>query len=102
MLTTLLPMAILVRTSIEPADQYGHDRFDEVVQAVIAREGRPPEGLMVHLSHPSGDGFVTVDVWRSEDAFHSWWNGVMEPALAEVGLAAREQEIHPVWRYARP
>lgn len=43
---------------------------------------------MVNLGHPSGEGFVTIDVWRSEDAFHSWWNDVMEPALAEVGLAA--------------
>ena len=95
-------MAIVVRTSIEPADQYGHDRLDEVVEAGIARRGRPPEGLMVHLSHPSGDGFVTIDVWRSEDAFRSWWNDVMEPAVAEVGLAAREQEIRPVWGLARP
>lgn len=95
-------MAIAVRTAIGPADQDGHDRLDEAIEAGIARQGRPPEGLMVHLSHPSGDGFLTIDVWRSEDTFRSWWNHVMEPALAEVGLALREQEIQPVWGLARP
>jgi len=57
---------------------------------------------MVHLAYPSDQDFLIIDVWRSESAFRSWWNDVLAPALAEVGLIAGEQEINPVWSLARP
>jgi hypothetical protein len=81
-------MAIVAQTAIQSADQEA--------------QGGPPDGLMVHLAHPSGQGFLIVEVWRSEDAFRGWWNDVMAPALAEVGLIADEPEINPVWSLARP
>jgi len=95
-------MAIVARTLVEPADQDAHDRLQHAVEAGISRLGGPPEGLMVHLGHPSGQGFLIVDVWRSEDLFSAWWKQVMEPAIAEVGLTAAESEICPVWSLARP
>lgn len=95
-------MAIIVRTAIEPADQEAHDRLDESVETAVGRLGGPPDGLMVHLAHPSGDGFLIVDVWRSESAFRAWWNDVMEPALADLHLTSREHEIDPLWSLARP
>jgi hypothetical protein len=95
-------MAIVVRTAIESGDQESHDRLDQSVERAIARRGGPPDGLMVHLACPSGQGFLIVDVWRSENAFRAWWNDVMEPALAEVNLTAGEHEINPVWSLARP
>ena len=57
---------------------------------------------MVHLSHPSGHGFLMVDVWRSEDVYRSWWKDVVESALGEAGLTAGEPTISPVWSLARP
>jgi hypothetical protein len=95
-------MAIVVRTFIRPADQDAHDRLQAAVEAGISRLGGPPDGLMIHLGHPSGDGFAIVDAWRSEDTFRRWQSEVMEPALAETGLAASEPEICPVWSLARP
>ncbi|HEX8770422.1 MAG TPA: hypothetical protein VF711_06625 [Acidimicrobiales bacterium] len=95
-------MAIVVRTAIESADQVAHDRLDQAVETALARQGAPPDGLMVHLAYPSGRGFMIVEVWRSEDAFRSSWNDLVEPALAEVGLTAGEQEISPMWSLARP
>ena len=95
-------MAIVVRTLVEPADREAHDRLQGAVEAGIAHAGGPPDGLMLHLGHPSGRGFLIVDVWRSEDVFRSWWEKVMNPALAEVGLTAGEPEICPVWSLARP
>ncbi|MEA2902468.1 MAG: hypothetical protein QOH36_2355 [Actinomycetota bacterium] len=95
-------MAIVVRTTIRSADQEAHDRLDQSVEAAIARLGGPPEGLMVHLAHPSGPDLLIVEVWRSESAFRSWWNDGMDPALVEAGLTAGEPDIFPVWSFARP
>ena len=95
-------MAILVRTAIESGGQEAHDRLDQSVETAIARQGGPPDGLMVHLSYPSGQGFLIVDVWRSEKAFRAWWNDVLGPALTEVGLTAGEHEINSLWSLARP
>ena len=95
-------MAIVVRTAIESADHEAHDRLEQSVETALARQGGPPDGLMVHLAYPSGQGFLIVDVWRSEHDFRAWWDDVMEPALADVDLMAGEHEINPVWSLARP
>ena len=95
-------MAIVVRTAIESGDQAAHDRLDKLVETAIGRQGGPPDGLMVHLACPSGEGFLIIDVWRSENAFRAWWSDVMEPALAEVDLTTGGQEITSVWSLARP
>ena len=94
-------MAVVVRTLVE-GDQETHDRLEQVVDAAIARQGRPPDGLMVHLAYPCEGGFLIVEVWRSDDVFRSWWKEAMDPALAEAGITAREHEIGPVWSLARP
>jgi hypothetical protein len=96
------PMAIVVRTAIGPADQEAHNRLDQSIEKALMRRGRPPNGLMVHLAYPSGQGFLIVDVWNSEEAFRAWWTDVMEPALADVDLTAGEHEVNPVWSLARP
>ncbi len=38
-----------------------------------AYRGIPADALMGHLAHPSGDGFLIVDAWSSENAFRAWW-----------------------------
>jgi heme-degrading monooxygenase HmoA len=95
-------MAIVVRTTIQSADQEAHDRLEQSVATAMARLGGPPEGLMVHLAHPSGQDFLIVEVWRSESAFRSWWNDGMDQALVDAGLTAGDQDISPVWSFARP
>ena len=95
-------MAIVVHTAIGPADQEAHNRLDQSIETTLMRQGGPPDGLMVHLAYPSGQGFLIVDVWNSEDAFRAWWADVMEPALADADLTAGGHEINPVWSLARP
>ena len=95
-------MAIMARTAIEPADQDAHNQLEQSVETAIVRQGGPPIGLMAHVAHPSGEGFLIVEVWSSEGAFRAWWKDVMEPALAELRLTAGEHEINPVWSFARP
>lgn len=95
-------MAIVVQTTIEPADRQVHDRLERSLEVEMMAQGGPPDGLMVHLAHPSGPGLLIVEVWRSESVLRSWWTAVMEPILAELDLTAGELEINPVWSFARP
>lgn len=95
-------MAIVISAVVEAADQQDHDRLQDAVNSAIGQLGAPPDGLMVHLGHPFGDGFVIVDVWRTEDLGRAFWSGVMEPAIAAAGLAVGEPEISPAWSLARP
>jgi hypothetical protein len=95
-------MAIVVRVVVDPAGQDAHDRLGEAVEAGISRLGGPPDGLMVHLGYPSGDGFVILDAWRSEDAFQRWHEDILAPALAQTGLRASQPEICACWSLARP
>lgn len=95
-------MAIVVRTAIEGVDKEAHDRLERAIEAGIERQGGPPQGLMVHLGHPSAQDLVLLDVWTSESVFRAWWSDVMEPALAAEGLIAGEHKIDAVWSLARP
>jgi len=95
-------MAIVVRILVDHADQDAHDKLQEAVEAGISRLGGPPEGLLVHLAHPSDGSLLIVEAWRSEDVFRVWWREVMEPAISEVGLTAGEVEICSLWSLARP
>ena len=49
----LPPMAIVARTAIQSADQEAHDRLEQAIETALARQGGPPDGLMVHLAYPS-------------------------------------------------
>ncbi len=97
-------VAVVVRMFVEGADQRAHDRLEQAVGAAIASQGGPPDGLMVHIGQPApnGDGFLLVDVWRSEGAFRAWRAATLEPALAAADLRATEPEVAPVWSFARP
>lgn len=95
-------MAIVFQAVVRPADQAAHDRVQDEVNAGIGRMGGPPDGLMVHLGYPSGDGFVIMDVWRSEDLARSFWADVIKPAIVAAGLTADEPEASPAWSIARP
>jgi hypothetical protein len=45
----------------------------------------PPDGLIVHAGIDlGGDKWRAVDVWESVDAFQSWVQGTLIPAIAEV------------------
>jgi hypothetical protein len=72
------------------------------VNSAIMQLGGPPAGLMAHIAHPSGDGFVLCEVWRSEAEMRSFYDEVVLPELAEAGLEPQEPVISPVWSFARP
>ena len=95
-------MAVVVQTRVHGVDQATHDRVEQAINANVERAGGPAPGLMVHLGHPDGDGFMVVQVFNNEDAFHAWWADVIAPVLASFGLTTGAHDVRPVWSFARP
>lgn len=78
------------------------DVFDESMELAMMQMGGPPDGLMVHFARPAKDGFLLCNVWRNEADMRSFYDDVVVPKLADVGLAAEEPAISPIWTFARP
>ncbi len=95
-------MAVIVRIVIDSASQDDHDRLGGAVEARLHDQGGPPDGLMVHVGWPEGDGFVIAEAWRTEELFRRYQEHLLEPALAEAGLVARDPDVSPAWSIARP
>ena len=83
-------MAVLVATRIVKGSQVDVDQLSQRVEEAIAQQGAPPMGLMVHIAHPAGDGFVIQDVWRTEAEMRSYYDSVVLPALTATGLTHEE------------
>lgn len=95
-------MAIVVQTLVPHASEADADRLDQLVDAAITQRGGPPAGLMAHIVHPSGAGFMICEVWRSEADMLSFYDDVVAPKLAEAGLVPDDRVVSPVWSFARP
>jgi hypothetical protein len=48
------------------------------------------EGLIVHTAGEGPDGFCVVDVWESREAFDTFMNERVMPAVEELGIEADE------------
>jgi hypothetical protein len=83
-------VAVLVATRIVKGSQVDVDQLSQRVEEAIAQQGAPPMGLMVHIAHPAGDGFVIQDVWRTEAEMRSYYDSVVLPALTATGLTHEE------------
>ena len=95
-------MAIVAHLFIEAAGPDEHDRLQHAIEAEIVARGGPPDGLMAHLGHPSDDGFLVVEAWRTEEQFRTFMSEVLSPALDASGLTARVPEVAPAWSVAIP
>ncbi len=95
-------MAALLQILVTPATQAQFDELDAAVGEAMERAGGPPPGLMSHVVYPKGDGFVVADVWRQEADGRKYVDTVLRLLLANLGLAARETTVLPVWSFARP
>ena len=95
-------MAVVAQTFVPRASQADADRFEVSMGAAMEARGGPPAGLMAHIGHPSGDGLMLCNVWRTEADMRSFYDEVVLPKLAEAGLEPEEAVISPVWAFARP
>lgn len=76
-----MAIAVLFDCTADTLDQYNR-AFD------VAPELADQPGRLHHACLSSGDGFLVVDIWESEDAF-ARFGQALGPALDQVGL-------HPV------
>lgn len=61
-----------------------------------------PLGLMVHVARPEGDGFLLLQVWRTEGEARRSFEESIRPELTRLGLTHGELTTWPVWSLARP
>ena len=95
-------MAVLVQVTVAPATQDQFDALDARVGQSMLEAGGPPDGLMSHVVHPGGGGFVIAEVWRTEAEGRAYIGEVLRPMVEELGLLAHETTVLPVWSFARP
>lgn len=57
---------------------------------------------MADIGHPSGDGFVLCNVWRSEADMRSFHDEVPVAQAGRDWPRTRGVLISPVWSFARP
>jgi hypothetical protein len=81
------------------------DEYDKVTEK-IDPQSNPPEGLVLHCGADIGGGKMkVVDIWDSADAFQTFADARLGPAVGEVmGEDASEpqieiQELHDLYRF---
>jgi quinol monooxygenase YgiN len=73
-------MPVAVITNLES----GPDQYDQI-NAILKPEENPPEGMVVHTAGQRQDGGMRiVDVWDSEQAYNSFRDERLMPAVKEV------------------
>jgi hypothetical protein len=58
-----------------------------------------PAGLILHVAGPTDDGFRSIDVWESEQAWSRFRSSRLEPAIAALGGPFRPEST---FRALRP
>ena len=92
-------MAVVVVAEIPGATQ---EFYDNVTKN--AMEGDTlPDGCKTHIAGPMDSGWRVITVWDSEDAFHSFRNEKLIPALREANASdeavAVSPKVSPVHRF---
>jgi quinol monooxygenase YgiN len=73
-------MAVAVITNL----QTGSEEYDKVTAIINPGESRP-EGMIIHTAGERPDGGMrVVDVWESEDAYNTFREQRLMPAVKEV------------------
>ena len=86
--------------------QAGADQYDQI-SAKVNPEADPPEGMIVHTAGLRQDGGMRiVDVWESEDAYTSFRENRLMPAvkeaLGEIPAEPPDVEIYELHDFVKP
>ena len=78
-------MAVGLRIKFDRATQ---DQYD-AVHGHMDVDGDPPEGLIFHSAGPlDGGGWGVIDYWESREAFDTFAQNRLMPAIQELGERA--------------
>jgi quinol monooxygenase YgiN len=76
-------MAIAVIAAIPNKEAY-----ETVTEQMFGTKRAPAvDGCMIHTMGEGPNGFRVVDVWESQEAFDSFMNDKLMPAMQEAGMA---------------
>jgi hypothetical protein len=64
----------------------GREReYDAIRRRGEASGAAPPDGLIVHVSGPTADGWRVIAVWETREAFEAFASGPLRTLSREVG-----------------
>jgi hypothetical protein len=95
-------MAVVVQLPVTPASRDDVNALDDAMETVMAAQGGPPPGLMLHVAWPVDEGFMLCQIWRTEAEARASFEESVIPELARLGLPHGELITRPVWSLARP
>jgi hypothetical protein len=72
-------MAVAIRQTA-PIDLNTYDQVD----AALGLDDTPPEGMILHTAGAVGDGVAIFDIWESEEAYQTFREQKLLPAIAKV------------------
>jgi hypothetical protein len=61
------------------------DQYDQAREKV-GWDRDVPNGAKLHVSGFADDGLHVTDVWESEQAFNTFFEQRLQPAIAEIGI----------------
>jgi hypothetical protein len=61
------------------------DQYDQALEKVDW-DHDVPNGAKLHVSGFADDGLHVTDVWESEQAFNTFFEQRLRPAIAEIGI----------------
>jgi hypothetical protein len=74
-------MAVGIRVKMPGGTQ---DQYD-TLHSHMNMDGDPPQGMIFHSAGPIEGGWGVIDFWESRDAFDSFTQGRLLPAMGELG-----------------
>ena len=73
----------------------------EQVRRTANWEGNRPDGAKLHVVGFSDDGMRILDIWESSEAFQTWFEQRIGPAVQEAGIEGQPEvlmfPLHGVW-----
>jgi hypothetical protein len=80
-------MAVITKVVLEGVTKAQYDAVREACGWLV----EPPTGGMAHLTWWEGDDCHNLDSWESEEAFATFGEQRLGPAMAQVGVAVEPQ-----------
>jgi hypothetical protein len=74
-------MAIGLRIKFDGGTQEQYDALHRQMDV----DGNPPTGLIFHSAGPIEEGWGIIDFWESRDAFDSFLESRIGPAIGQLG-----------------
>ena len=63
------------------------DAYETLTEAMFGTKRAPAvDGCIIHTMGKGPNGFRVVDVWESQEAFESFMNDKLKPAMEEAGM----------------